>query len=184
MKKVAIMLATGFEEIEAVTVIDVLRRSEVQVMVVSVTGRLEVTGSHHIRVMADLLFEDAGFSDVDMMVLPGGMPGAVNLDSHEGLRQRILAFFNEGKFLAAICAGPMVYGNLGILENRNATCYPGFAKYLRNARIKDERVVEDQQFITANGPGSAMAFSLRLVAKLSGDETADLTGRKMLVPGI
>ncbi len=177
------MLATGFEEIEAVTVVDVLRRSEVQVVVVSLTGCREVSGSHHLMVVADELFEQVDFAGVHMVVLPGGMPGAMNLDGHEGLKRVILEFFREGKQLAAICAAPMVLGNLGILENRNVTSYPGFGKYLYKAIIREDSVVEDQQIITANGAGSAMAFSLRLVALLRGKEVADLVGRKMMVQG-
>lgn len=182
MQKVAVILAAGFEEIEAVTVVDVLRRSEVQVVVVSLTGRSEVAGSHHLVVLADELFDYVDFAGIDAIVLPGGMPGAMNLDGHDGLKQVILKFFKEGKLLAAICAAPMVFGNLGILENKNVTSYPGFGKYLQKAVIREESVVEDQQIVTANGAGSAMAFSLKLVARLRGKEVADLIGRKMLVP--
>ncbi len=183
MQKVAVILAAGFEEIEAVTVVDVLRRSEVLVVVVSLTGRLEVPGSHHLVLVADELFERVDFAVVDMIVLPGGMPGAMNLDGHEGLKRVIMEFFRVGKWLAAICAAPMVFGNLGILENKNVTSYPGFGKYLHKAVIREESVVEDQRIITANGAGSAMAFSLRLVTLLRGKEVADLVARKMLVPG-
>ncbi|HNU77215.1 MAG: DJ-1 family glyoxalase III [Prolixibacteraceae bacterium] len=183
MKKVAVMVAEGFEEMEVVAVVDVLRRSEVQAVLVSVSGSDVVTGSHNIRILADAQFERADFSGFDMIVLPGGMPGTRNLDSHEGLKRKILEFHWEGRFLGAICAAPMVLGNLGILEERQATCYPGFEKHLRNARIRNDAVVEDGHIITAHGPGVAIEFGLSLAEKLRGKEVADLVAQKMMMPG-
>lgn len=134
-KKIAVHLADGFEEIEAISIIDVLRRADLDVIVVSVTRKAEVTGAHQIKVMADILFEEVDYDDVSMIVLPGGMPGAANLDAHSGLKSQIRKFVAENKPLAAICAAPLVFGNLGILEGEQAVCYPGFEKYLKGAAV-------------------------------------------------
>lgn len=180
MKRVILPLADGFEEVEAITVIDVLRRAGVEVMTVSVTGNLYVTGSHHITVKADSLFQSSGYPEAGMIVLPGGMPGAANLDCHEGLKYLLGEFNRQGKYLAAICAAPMVLGNMKLLENKRATCYPGFEKYLEGARLSDDGVVHDHNIITGKGAGFAMPFSLKLAEILSGHETASAVAAKML----
>jgi protein deglycase len=180
MKKVVICLANGFEEIEAIGIIDILRRADVFTMVISITGEREVSGAHHIKVLADELFEDVDFSGYDMIVLPGGMPGAANLKNHLGLRNEILDFNTKGKLLGAICAAPMVFGDLGILENRNATCYPGFEKTLMLAHFKADPVVEDQNIITGKGPGFVFDFALKLVEKLAGKDQAVMVAGQML----
>ena len=122
MKKIAVHLATGFEEIEAISIIDVLRRANLETLVVSVTGKKEVTGSHQVTVIADVLFENVDYKTIEMIVLPGGMPGTAHLNEHDGLKKQILHFHKNGKPLAAICAAPMVFGNLGLLKNEKATC--------------------------------------------------------------
>lgn len=180
MKKVVVCLANGFEEIEAIGIIDILRRADIFTMVTSVTGIREVTGAHQMKVVADELFENVDFSGFDMIVLPGGMPGSANLKDHLGLRSNILDFNKKGKLLGAICAAPMVFGDLGILENRNATCYPGFGNHLKLAHVKSDRVVEDQNIITGIGPGAVFDFSLKLVEKLEGKEKAALVAGQML----
>jgi 4-methyl-5(b-hydroxyethyl)-thiazole monophosphate biosynthesis len=180
MKKAVVCLATGFEEIEAVGIIDILRRADIFITVTSVTGVREVTGAHHIKVLADELFEDVDFSGYDMIVLPGGMPGSANLKNHSGLRNKILDFNNKGKLLGAICAAPIVFGDLGILENRNATCYPGFENELKLAHVKNDRVVEDQNIITGIGPGAVFDFALKLAERLTGKEKAALVAGQML----
>lgn len=183
MKSVVLMLADGFEEMEAVIPADVLRRAGFKVSLVSVTGRKGVTGSHGIRVEADLLFGDADFGEVDMVVLPGGMPGAAHLNTHEGLRQLLPSILEDGKLVGALCAAPMVLGNLGLLVGKRATCYPGFEKYLHGAVWSGEAVVSDGQVVTANGAGAALPFALRLVEVLADRESAVQTARKMMVPG-
>lgn len=180
MRKIILPLADGFEEVEAITVVDVLRRAGVEVLTVSVTGDIYVTGSHQISVKADSLFGSSGYRDAAMIVLPGGMPGAAHLDRHEGLKQLLADFSREGKYLAAICAAPMVLGNLKLLINKNATCYPGFEKYLDGAYLSDEGVVHDQHIITGKGAGFALAFALKLAEILTGSETASRVGEKML----
>ena len=181
MKKVVVCLANGFEEIEAIGIIDILRRADIFTMLTSVTGVRDVSGAHNIKLIADELFEDVDFSGFDMIVLPGGMPGSSNLKNHTGLRDIILDFNNKGKLLGAICAAPMVFGDLGILENRNATCYPGFGNQLKLAHVKSDRVVEDQNIITGIGPGAVFDFALKLVEKLAGKEKAAIVAGQMLI---
>lgn len=183
MSKAYLFIAEGFEEIEAVTIADVLRRVGIDLQMISVSGMKEVKGSHGIILSADLLFEESDFRDVDILILPGGMPGAKNLDKHEGLRARILEFHHMGHFLGAICAAPMVFGNLGILAGKRATCYPGFEKHLLNASLSGDEVVTDGQFITGSGAGVAMLFAVEVAALLAGRDKANEVARKMKVPG-
>jgi len=180
MKKAVVCLANGFEEIEAVGIIDILRRADIFTTVTSLSGVREVTGAHDIKVSADELFDDIDFSGYDLIVLPGGMPGSVNLKNHTGLRERIMDFHKKGRLLGAICAAPIVFGDLGILENRNATCYPGFGNQLKLAHVKTDRVVVDQNIITGIGPGAVFDFTLTLVERLAGKEKAGLVAGQML----
>ncbi len=181
MKTVAVHLAHGFEEIEAISIIDVLRRAEIKVIMVSVVNTLEVEGSHGIKVVADQIFEDVDYKKVDMIVLPGGMPGSLNLDKHEGLRKQILAFNKNNKPLGAICAAPLVLGNLGILEGKKATCYPGFEKYLTGAEITGNPAVISGNIVTAKGAGVAIQFALKIVEFLINKKTACDLAKKMEV---
>ena len=125
MAKVCVFLAEGFEEVEGLTVVDLLRRAGEEVLMVSIGTSLEVTGSHGIKVSADRLFEEADYSDADMLVLPGGMPGTLHLGEHKGLTELLIKFNEADKKVAAICAAPGVFGANGILKGRKATCYPG-----------------------------------------------------------
>ncbi len=172
MAKVCIFLAEGFEEIEALTVVDVLRRAKVEIVMVSVTGTDPVTGAHGITVMADSLFEDMEYGDTDMLVLPGGMPGTLNLSKHEGLSRLLKSFYESGKELAAICAAPRILGTKGFLSGKNATCYPGNEESLLGARYQAADVVMDGNIVTSRGMGTALDFSLSLVTKLKGREEA------------
>lgn len=180
MHNVTVHLATGFEEIEAVSIIDVLRRAEINVNVVSLTGELEVIGSHNIRIIADSLFDDVDFHEVDMIVLPGGMPGANNLNVHVGLREQILNFHEKQKKLAAICAAPMVFGNLGILKDVKATCYPGFENQMHGAIATGEDVEVSGHIITGKGAGVAMKFALKIVELLKSKGVAKKLADKMI----
>ena len=130
MKTIFVFLADGFEEIEALTPVDVLRRAGLSVQTVSVMDEQVVTGAHGVPVVADKMFADINPEDAEMILLPGGLPGATNLDAHEGLSQMILDFAKEEKPLAAICAAPLVFGNRGLLNGKKATCYPGFGNLL------------------------------------------------------
>ena len=181
---VYVFLADGFEEIEALTPIDILRRAGVSVTSVGVTGKT-VTGSHGISVEADITESEAADAlsraDIEAVVLPGGMPGAATLDKHEGLRKLLLDFAAKGKPIAAICAAPMVLGKLGLLKGRKATCYPSFEQYLEGAECVSEPVVRDGNIITGMGPGAAMEFALAIVELLAGKEKVDELAEAMCV---
>ncbi|MCY1718853.1 DJ-1/PfpI family protein [Prolixibacteraceae bacterium Z1-6] len=181
MKKIAVHLAEGFEEIEAISIIDVLRRANFEVTVVAITNSTEVTGAHDIKVIADTLFEDVDYQLIDMIVLPGGMPGALNLKAHGGLREQILNFNDSQKPLGAICAAPMVFGNLGLLKNKNATCFPGFEDELHGAIITGNDVEAADHIVTGKGAGVAIDFALKIVEQLEGKELAYELGKKMMV---
>lgn len=133
MAKVYEFLATGFEDIEALIPLDIMRRAGVDFKTVSVTGDRLVESAHGVKLEADLLIEEANFSDADLIMLPGGLPGATNLNAHEGVRRALVEQNARGKMIGAICAAPMVLGGLGMLEGKRATCYPGFEKYLEGA---------------------------------------------------
>ncbi len=172
MSKVYIFIAEGFEEIEALTVVDLLRRAKLDIVMASVTGNKLVTGSHNIAVITDILFEDTDFEDAAMLVLPGGMPGTTNLEKHEGLDRLLTDFHKRGKNLAAICAAPRVLGSKGLLTGKNATCYPGHEESLIGAKYLDTDVVADGTIITSRGMGTAIDFSLSLIEKLKDKEEA------------
>ena len=178
---VHIYLADGFEEIEALTAVDILRRAGIDAKTVSVMDEQIVEGAHGVRVEADLMFSESSAAGCEMIVLPGGMPGAANLQDHKELEKRILSFAEKGKWLAAICAAPMVYGELGLLKNREAICYPGMEAHLKGARISAGNVAQDGNFVTGKGPGLAAEFALKLVEVLCGKEKADSVAADMLL---
>lgn len=170
---VYVFLAEGFEEIEALAPIDILRRAGVAVTTVSIVpDEAIVWGAHNIPVLADCTLAEVE-EEADMLVLPGGLPGATNLDACEPLREMIMAHYKAGKPLAAICAAPLVYGHLGILKGVKATCYPGFEKEMEGAEYTATLVEEDGQFITGCGPAAAMEFGYRLAARLVENTTVD-----------
>ena len=164
-----IFLDNGFEEIEAITTIDLLRRANIALTTVSVTGAETVLGAHDIAVKADKLFADVEFVDAEMLILPGG---ATKLHECKPLCDLLLAHNNEDKLIAAICAAPSVLGRLGILQGKQATCYPGFEAYLGESYI-DGLVVESKNIVTAKGPGLSSDFAFCLIEKLAGAEMAD-----------
>ncbi|MDO5154823.1 MAG: DJ-1/PfpI family protein [Eubacteriales bacterium] len=173
MKKAYLFLATGFEEVEALTVCDLLRRAKVDCKLVSVTGDYDVMSSHGITIRADLLFDEKDLSDGEMIILPGGIPGTPNLKAHKGLHDLILAYQETGKYLAAVCAAPTVYGEMGLLEGKKATCYPGMEEGLLGATPQSDSVVVDGQFITSRGVGTSIDFGLTLVSLLENEQLAN-----------
>jgi len=181
MNQVTVHLAEGFEEIEAVTIIDVLRRAGIDLIIVSITGKSVVKGSHNIELKADLLFEEVDYSKGDMIILPGGMPGSKNLNEHEGLKFQIIEYQKNEKYIAAICAAPIVLGNLGILNGKNVVCYPGYEANLVGAKIQTVSCITDKNIITGRGVGAALKFSLEIVRILSGEELAEQLRKAMLV---
>ena len=183
MSRVNIFFATGFEEVEALTVVDLLRRAGIETDMVSVTGDRNVTSSHGITVQTDKLFEDI-YDSADMIVLPGGMPGTLNLKAHKGLAGMIRRYYDDkNKFLAAICAAPTVYGEMGLLQGRMATCYPGMEDQLTGAIVTCEPVVRDGNIITSRGMGTAIDFGLAIVAYYDGEDAADELAKKIVYKG-
>ena len=168
MGTVYVFLADGFEEIEAFTAIDVLRRADLNVEIVTVTPDEIVTGAHGVSVLCDKNIVNCDFFDTEMLVLPGGMPGASTLAECEDLHRVILRCVQQGKPVAAICAAPMVLGKLGVLKGKKATCYPGFEQYLEGAEYTAAVVEKDGNIITGKGPGAAMAFAFALLDTLLG----------------
>lgn len=166
-------LATGFEDIEALAVIDIIRRAGLELETVSITGDKVVTSAHGVGFVADRLMEEVDCSRAEMLILPGGMPGATNLDACEPLRKAILAHHAAGKMLAAICAAPLVYGHLGLLKGVKATCYPGFETELTGATYTAQIVEKDGQFITGRGPAAAFELGYAIVDHILGDGAAD-----------
>lgn len=181
MNNILLFLAPGFEEIEAVATIDILRRAGLDVKSVSITGDHQVTGSHGISVIADCLYPEIDFADTEMIVLPGGMPGTKNLNVHEGLKAALLKHAKAGKPLAAICAAPMILGQLGILEGREATCYPGNEIHLKGAILSEYMVVQDGTIITASGPGVAAEFALQIVEHFLGEAKMEEISKALLL---
>lgn len=173
MSKVYVFLADGTEEVEALTVVDLLRRAGVNVVTVSVMDKKQIISSHNIGIEADELYGQSDYADGDMIVLPGGMPGTTHLKEQEALRSVLFAYRDAGKYLAAICAAPSIFGENGMLEGKCAVCYPGFEEKLKGATITDRAVVTDGTFITSKGLGTAIDFSLELITLLTSKETAE-----------
>ncbi|MEA5129849.1 MAG: DJ-1 family glyoxalase III [Proteiniphilum sp.] len=171
MKKVALFLANGFEEIEALATVDILRRAQIPVETISISNDKTVIGAHNVPVIADKIFQETDFSEMEVLVLPGGMPGAKHLNENEALKKLIIKFNDEGKQITAICAAPIVLGGLGLLRGKRATCYPGFEAELTGAQTTGENVVVDGNITTGRGPGLAFDFGLRLVEQIAGLKT-------------
>ncbi len=179
MARVSCILADGFEEIEGLTVVDLLRRAQIDVNMVSITGKLEVTGSHEIKIIADSLFHEEDFNQTDMIVLPGGMPGTNHLGEYEPLIALLKDFNEKAKYIAAICAAPSVLGMNGLLTDKKAISYPGFYDKLVGATIRDEKVVVDGNIITSKGLGTSIDFALALISILKDDEVSLSIGKSI-----
>ena len=172
MKRVAVLLADGFEEVEGLTQVDFLRRSGLDVTALGVTGKL-VTGGHDIRIDTDMRVEEAQ-GPFDAVVIPGGKPGAENIASSEASTALIREVYEKGELVAAICAAPaVVLEPMGILEGRKATCFPGFEVRFEKASFVEDRVVRDGKIITSRGPGTAGEFAVAIVRFLLGEEKAE-----------
>lgn len=180
MGQVAVMLADGFEEIEALTVVDILRRGGVDAWMISIMGRLDIIGGHDIPVIADMLYEAMDFTDVDMIVLPGGLKGKENLENYKPLNELITKFIAEDKYVTAICAAPTILGRMGVLKGKEACCYGGMETELEGAKVSYEKVVKDGKIITSRGMGTAIDFSLALLAEYKGQEVADDMAKKIM----
>ncbi len=169
MSKMGIFMADGCEEIEGLTVVDVLRRAKQEIVMISVTGKREVTGSHSVTFLADALASEVDYGSLDGIVLPGGMPGTTNLLADETVGRVIREFAAAGKLVCAICAAPSVLGAAGLLAGKRATCHPGFEEKLTGAECLTDEVVVDGNIITSRGMGTAIPFALEIVRSLCGD---------------
>jgi 4-methyl-5(b-hydroxyethyl)-thiazole monophosphate biosynthesis len=174
-----VFLANGFEEIEAMSVIDILRRADLEVTTVGVGGS-EITGAHGVKVVADLPADEADFIDVDLMVLPGGQPGADNLTESADVQRCIDLCLEYNVPMAAICAAPMVFGRKGLLDGKKATCYPGCEGGMGKAQVTGKEVEIDGLFITSKGPATAQMFAFTLVGLMVGREKVDEICKGML----
>lgn len=173
MSKVCIFLADGFEEIEGLTVVDLLRRAGISIVMVSIMETKHIIGAHQISIDADEMFDRVDYSGMDMLILPGGMPGTKYLSEHEGLASLLKQFNQDNKWIAAICAAPSVLGKYDILKGKRATCYPGFEEKLMGAHRSNEKVILDQNVITGKGMGVAIEFSLKIIETLLGKASAE-----------
>jgi len=183
MSKIYIFLAEGHEEIEALTVVDLVRRAGLDIETVSITDSRTVTSSHKITITTDKLFSEIDCDDADMLVLPGGMPGTKNLEAYEPLMAKIDQFAAENKNIAAICAAPTVFGHRGLLKGKKACCYPGMEGDLNGAQVTYDSVTVDGNIITSRGMGCAIDFSLAIISKLIDAQTADKIAQ-MVVYGV
>jgi 4-methyl-5(b-hydroxyethyl)-thiazole monophosphate biosynthesis len=168
-----LFLANGFEEIEAIAPIDILRRANINIQTVSISNTKEVTGAHGIIIHADLLFTGTHFSINEMLILPGGMPGTKNLDAHQGLKKILSEQSEKGGKIAAICAAPSILGKMGLLKGKEAICYPGFEEALSGVVISKSLVVKSGNIITAKGAGVAVEFALKIVEELKGKSESE-----------
>ncbi len=182
MAKIAIFLADGFEEVEAFAPVDILRRGGMDVSMVSIMGRKQVNGSHGIDVQADILLEELDFDSMDMLILPGGKMGTENLRICTLLHEKLREFDAAGKYIAAICAAPTVFGQLGLLKGKKATCYGGLEDKLTGAETLTEPVVVDGHTITSRGMGTSIQFGLKLLEIFTDAATAEKMARTVMMP--
>ncbi len=180
MKTCFLFLAPGFEEIEALTVVDLLRRDQLPVEMVSVDGTEYVTGSHGIQVKADRMLADVNLHEASMLVLPGGMPGTENLYENETVKGLLLDFSAQNRPIAAICAAPSILGRLGILKGKKAVCYPGREEMLEGATVLKDEIVTDGNITTSRGMGTAIPFGLELVKILDCETEAGALKNKII----
>lgn len=179
-KKVFVHLAEGFEEIEALATIDILIRGELDTVIVSVTGEPVVRSVRGVGVVCDKLYEEVDYSECGMIVLPGGIPGVDNLGAHEGLCSRLKEFKEEDKWIAAICAAPIILHNNGLIDGKTLTCFPGCGDDFHEANVVTDKVTVDGKLITSQGPGTAIEFGLKIVEMLKGKEMADYVRGRLL----
>ncbi|MFW9598479.1 MAG: DJ-1 family glyoxalase III [Paludibacter sp.] len=176
-----LFLAEGFEEIEAIAPIDIFRRAGIEVITVSISENKAVCGAHGITVMADVCFHETNFSSDSLLFLPGGLPGTYNLALHEGLNSLIKKHADANKDIAAICAAPSIFGQLGLLKGKEAVCYPGFEDKLLDATVSNEMQAQSGNVFTAKAAGVAMEFALTLVTKIKGAEVANSIRNGMFI---
>ena len=172
MRKAVVFLADGFEECEGLIVVDILRRAGIKVMMASVMGRLNVDSSRHVIIRSDILHSDINYSDVDMIILPGGRVGTENLSKDEIVKEQC-HIFAENKTVAAICAAPSLLASMGLLEGRRATCHPDFEEKMAGCYITGDAVTVDRNIITGQGLAASFQFALEIVKMMVSEEKAE-----------
>lgn len=178
--KILVFFAEGFEEVEALTVVDYTRRMGIEVDMVSISDKKEVAGAHSIKVLADMLIQDVAIENYDGLVIPGGLPGATNLRDHDKVIELVKDMDQRGKLVAAICAGPIVFARAGIIDKKKITSYPGFEEDLKDGQYENRPTVVDGNMITARGPYYAVDFALEIARYLLGDQKADQLKKDIL----
>ena len=180
MAQALIFVAEGHEEVEMLTVVDMVRRAGISIDMVSVTDSYEVTSSHNVTIKTDKLMDEADFDEAEMIILPGGIPGTYNLMHCKALTDKVVEFNEKGKLLAAVCAAPTVFAGLGILNGHKATCYPDMTDKLIGAEYVKQPVVVDDNIITSRGMGTCIDFAGEIITKLKDKATADLIKEKII----
>lgn len=180
MIRTAILLASGFEEVEALTAVDLLRRAGLGCDMLSAEDCATVTGSHGIGVLADRNFSETDFSEYDAVILPGGLPGTDHLQQDPRVISLLQTFSGQGKLIAAICAAPRLLSKAGLLNGKNVVCYPAMEELLTEAQVFQESVMTDGQIITSRGVGTAIDFSLAIIAHLLGAEKAEQIAKSIV----
>jgi len=180
MKTAIVFLAEGFEEIEAITVVDLLRRGNIEVDIISITNNKFVTGRTNITIVADYNIDEKEMCGYDALILPGGMPGTKNLIENKIVCDTILKFNDKKKLISAICAAPIVFGKLGVLEGKKACCYPGFENELLGAKVSNGNVCVDGNIITSKGIGTAIEFALSIIGYLEGKSVSERVSKSII----
>ena len=175
---VYVFLADGFEEVEAIEPVDIMRRAGIEVLTVSLDDA-PVTGAHNICVKADIVIDEVNKADIEAIVLPGGGKGHENLDASDAVHELISYAAENDRYVCAICAAPSIIGRMRLLDGKKATCFPGFEKYLYGAECVTDKVVKDARFITARGAGAAADFGFEITAALKDRKTADAVKAQM-----
>lgn len=181
MMKTCIFLAEGFEEMEAIAIVDVLRRAGIETTTVSITDSLEVMSAHNVKIICDETFNNLEFSEYKMIIFPGGVKGVDNIKSFEPIYKIINYFYSSDRYVAAICAAPIILGNAGILENNSFTCYEGFEQFIKNGIYLKQKVVQDKNIITSNCAGSALEFGFKLVSVLKSEQESNVVEKQMVL---
>lgn len=180
MAKIGIFFSEGYEEIEPLTVVDLARRAGIEIDMISIDGSAEVAGSHGITVKMDKTLAETDFESLDMIVLPGGLPGTTGLEKCETLMQKLDEFYAAGKYVAAICAAPSIFGHRGYLKGRKATSFPNFESHLEGAEVTCGAAEVDGNVITGRGMGCSIPFALAIVEQFVGKEAADALAAKIV----
>lgn len=181
MKKACVFLANGFEEMEAVGTIDILKRAEIETQIISISNSLEVLGAHGIKIICDYKFEEVNFSNFDIIIFPGGIEGVNNIKNFSPIYNLINEFYKKGKYIAAICAAPIILYEAGILNGNSFTCYEGIQDFIKNGIYSKQKVVEDKNIITSDCVGSVFDFGFKLVSILKGyDRFIDVKEKMIL----